>query len=331
LGYLIGTDEAGYGPNLGPLLVTATLWSAPGAPADCDLYRLLAPLVVPGPREQSGSDPNRARQRSAESVCWADSKSVYSPRQGLGLLEHGVLAALAAMKQSPRDWRELWRCVAPESAAEIDSSPWFADYQAGVPVAADATHLARDGRALNAAFDACGARLLAVRSRAVFPAEFNQLVQRHGNKATVLSCVTLDLAAEMLARLDEGPILLLCDKHGGRNRYGALLQQRFPDDLVETRGESRLESVYRFGPARRRIEARFQCRGESALPVALASMFSKYLRELSMRAFNEYWLSRVPGLLPTAGYPVDAQRFRRAIEPARASLGFADELLWRSC
>ena len=26
MAYLIGTDEAGYGPNLGPLVVSATVW-----------------------------------------------------------------------------------------------------------------------------------------------------------------------------------------------------------------------------------------------------------------------------------------------------------------
>ena len=27
--YLIGTDEAGYGPNLGPLVISATVWQVP--------------------------------------------------------------------------------------------------------------------------------------------------------------------------------------------------------------------------------------------------------------------------------------------------------------
>ena len=44
-------------------------------------------------------------------------------------------------------------------------------------------------------------------------------------------------------------------------------------------------------------------------------MASKYLRELAMRAFNDFWCTRVPGLAPTAGYPRDARRFKTAIEP----------------
>ena len=33
---VIGTDEAGYGPNLGPLVVAATVWDVAAAPDDAD-------------------------------------------------------------------------------------------------------------------------------------------------------------------------------------------------------------------------------------------------------------------------------------------------------
>ena len=58
-------------------------------------------------------------------------------------------------------------------------------------------------------------------------------------------------------------------------------------------------------------------------------MVSKYLRELAMRAFNDFWCGRVANLQPTAGYPVDAARFRSEIRTAQAELGIADHVLWR--
>ena len=45
------------------------------------------------------------------------------------------------------------------------------------------------------------------------------------------------------------------------------------------------------------------------LATGLASIFSKYVRELFMRLFNEYWQGLLPGLNATAGYWTDARRF----------------------
>ncbi len=59
-------------------------------------------------------------------------------------------------------------------------------------------------------------------------------------------------------------------------------------------------------------------------------MVSKYVREVMMREFNEFWLSQVPGLKPTAGYPLDAQRYYEAIRPAMTRLGIAESAVWRT-
>jgi hypothetical protein len=77
------------------------------------------------------------------------------------------------------------------------------------------------------------------------------------------------------------------------------------------------------------VEAEFRVGCEELLPTALASMTAKYHRELSMRAFNAFWTSRVPGLRPTAGYPGDSSRFRADIAAVQAELGIADGVLWR--
>jgi ribonuclease HII len=49
--------------------------------------------------------------------------------------------------------------------------------------------------------------------------------------------------------------------------------------------------------------------------IALASIFSKYFRELSMIRFNRFFQSFVPYLKPTSGYYVDSKRFIRCIMP----------------
>ena len=66
------------------------------------------------------------------------------------------------------------------------------------------------------------------------------------------------------------------------------------------------------------------------MPVALASMTAKYHRELAMRALNQYWQNRVDGLRTTAGYPVDAKRFKSEIAATQVQLGIDDGVLWRN-
>jgi hypothetical protein len=63
--------------------------------------------------------------------------------------------------------------------------------------------------------------------------------------------------------------------------------------------------------------------------VALASMASKYLRELFMVEFNQFWQSHLPDLTPTAGYPGDSTRYYNAIRPVAKQLGIPRQALWR--
>lgn len=48
---------------------------------------------------------------------------------------------------------------------------------------------------------------------------------------------------------------------------------------------------------------------ERHLPVSLASMVSKYIRELLVECMNRYFSAMSPDLKPTAGYWTDGLRF----------------------
>ena len=67
---LIGTDEAGYGPNLGPLLITATAWSVDDWRGEDDLYERLADCVT--------AQPPRRTKEPPTVVTMCDSKLLYS-------------------------------------------------------------------------------------------------------------------------------------------------------------------------------------------------------------------------------------------------------------
>jgi ribonuclease HII len=322
VGYLIGTDEAGYGPNLGPLVISATVWRVPPGVRAADLYERLAAVISP--------TPLKAAERANGRLVMADSKVLYRPGEGLRSLERGVWAAMGQLDQWPESWSDVWQALAPDSTGPMMSLPWHAEYDSRVPVDANRRELQALSESLDRGLAEADVWLTDMVSRAVFPAEFNELVERHESKGAALSHLTLDLFARLMEPLAEGPISVVCDKHGGRDRYAPLLSEHFPGRVIEIRGEGREQSVYRFGPHERRVDVRFCAGAESYLPVALASMASKYLRELAMQAFNEFWCDRVHGLEPTAGYPQDAKRFMEAIAPVQRELGIDDRFVWRN-
>lgn len=321
MGYLVGTDEAGYGPNLGPLVVSATVWEVPDRVLCGDLRRLLAGVVFAAPSELPGDEP---------AVAIGDSKVLYQSGKGLQHLEYGLWASMAQLGCRPATWCQVWDTLAPGTLAAQGGLPWHAGYDCPTPLDADICRIGRVVDVLSARLAKHHIRLVGMRSRALFPSLFNRTVAKLGSKGTALSQVTLELAAEMIAPLAKGPISVICDKHGGRDHYERLLFEHFPESLIEVRGEGRDWSLYQFGPPERRVEFRFQTQAECHVPTALASMASKYLRELAMRAWNDFWCRQIDGLPPTAGYPVDARRFKQAIAALQQELGIDDDLVWRN-
>ncbi len=318
--FLLGTDEAGYGPNLGPLVISASVWEVPDGIRGDGLYERLQSVVAPA----------AARLKDSPRVAIADSKTLYQSGKGLRLLERGLWAAWRLIDRRPAVCGDVWKLLAgPETAPRCEALCGGCD-TLPAPRDFDAAEIDRLGPGLCAALSRAGVRLVALQSVAIFPREFNDVVDHSDSKGAALSHWTLQLLARMIEPLGEGPIAVLCDKHGGRDRYLPLLTNCFAGQFIEIVSEGRLQSVYRFGPARRRVEIAFQAKGESHLPTALASMASKYLRELAMQAFNGFWRQHVADLAPTAGYPVDARRFKADIAAAQQSLGIPDRILWRT-
>lgn len=299
---VIGADEAGYGPNLGPLVVAATAWQVEASVDDVERRFAAAAAALAG--------------------LWGDSKQIYKGGAGLAALERGALAGIAiASGVMPALWGELAPVVGCPREVELPERE--ALHAIALPVAA--AHDAGLFAACRAALAAQGVTLAAVRCSMVSPAAFNRLLDSGINKSDLLSQVTLDLAAGLVT--GAGPTVVWCDRHGGRKRYAPLVARHFSAPLVQPREETAVRSTYVVPAANLRIE--FSVGGESRTPVALASMTAKYVRELAMRAFNDHWGRLVPGLEPTAGYPVDAARWRRAAAAAAEQAGIDWDAVWR--
>src|SRR5262245_60299713 len=325
---LIGMDEAGYGPNLGPLVISATAWEVPGDPRKINLWEKFAGIIEQTPPADS------------EHLQIADSKVVYSPARGLDNLETGVLHAMALCHNGngscaghghhfggsapATTYRDILRRLAIRPPEELDQEPWFAGANHPVPTpGADAR-----GPAWLERCQSHNIRLRAVYSDVVLTKRFNAETRRHDSKGRALSDMSMQLLRHVWQAADgdnHDKVLIIADKHGGRNRYHEFLPIVFGDRFICCHGEALELSRYCVGNA----EIRFETRSERHMPVALASMVSKYLRELSMILFNRFWTDRQPGLQRTAGYPGDSLRFKSDIAALQKQLGIADEILWR--
>lgn len=274
-----GIDEAGYGPNLGPLVQSAV-----GIADEGDPWQVHSDIV----RRAAGPTDGR--------LIVDDSKAVNVGPDGLAKLESGVFAAFGRFATLGE---LIARCGIATSAIDLEGEPWYRA-ERPLPVFASAERIAA------ARFPNLEVRLPQI---AITPApRFNAILNVHGTKAAVTGRGLI----ELIRSLPAGDWHATIDKQGGRNYYAPMLQEALPDHWIVTGCEGAELSEYRIEG--RDVRFRFLPRAESqSFAVALASMLSKYLREVLMVQFNEYWIAKVPGLKPTAGYPMDAKRYYESI------------------
>jgi ribonuclease HII len=317
----VGIDEAGYGPNLGPLVMTAVVAEGPGE-QEPDVWRDL--------------DEGVARAGDPSGRLWVDdSKAILRHPSGRVRLEATCLALLAAARGAvPGTTAELLAAVGAGTPDDAELTAWLggdAAKAAPSPAGPDVAIHAGTGRA---PFEGASWRVVGVHAVVVGPARFNAALTQTDSKARVHFAAFARLMDGLwAAALDTESARVThvrSDKHGGRHFYYESLLDAFPDVWIDRGPEGPALSRYTIRAAGRRLELCLQPRAdaEDGL-VALASIVSKTLRERWMDVFNTYWTARIPGLRPTAGYPGDAQRFRAAIEPHCAARGLAPALWWR--
>ena len=320
-GIIIGIDEAGYGPLLGPSVLGISFFAYRGegavGAAPHAFWKELAGAVSLKP----------ARNR----IAIADSKTLYSRAGGLGVLEESVLGLLAARGKRPAGLRELLAALGERPEA-LDRYPWYRGRDVALPAAAFRPVIEAHAARLARCEERSAFVFRGLRARVVTEGEFTEVVGRTGNKAMIgLGCIG-EALRRVCVRSRGGEVLALIDRQGGRTHYGRFLWKALSPRRVLVIRESEERSAYRVEGADGTVmTVHFTVEGEKgALPVALASMAAKYVRELHMELLNRYFIEKVgPGLRPTAGYVKDARRFLADIEGACAGGEFPLELLVR--
>ncbi|MBX3381811.1 MAG: hypothetical protein KF805_17085 [Phycisphaeraceae bacterium] len=320
---MIGIDEAGFGPMLGPLCVGMSAFLIEGW-REGDQKPCLWERLEAGACRDAGDKRGR--------VAFADSKELKLPnnsakRHPLTHLERGVLAAVASREggRAPETDSVLHELL----GAQLRGHAWYEGEPVALPVSGSAAQMGIASNLLAGAMTGAGIRIVATRCRVMDEREFNGIVRDAGNKGEVCIAALADHLQSVISLMEQHPgasVRIACDKLGGRDSYAPVLERLMPGwectILEQAADKSNYEMRWRAQtrganqPTPNRhlrggcFRISFQAEAEKEhLPVALASMIAKYTRELAMHRFNRYWLSRMPELKPTAGYTLDARRW----------------------
>jgi ribonuclease HII len=310
---LAGVDEAGLGPILGPLVVAGV---AMEGPAGLDPWRALRGTV--------------ARKKPSDGRFHvADSKKVKQGSKGHLHLERTALCFFGAWAGGlPATIADLLaRCGVDHDA--FRACPWYGDLQRALPVWNDRDDLELRTHLLRRSLDEREIRLTHVAICPVEVAEFNGLIARTDNKSDTHFEAYSRVLLEIVSRL-RGDAHLVADRCGGRMHYRDKLRRAMPGARVDVVRETVLTSAYRIRAGDADIRLMFATEGEErAFPTALSSCLAKYVRELLMTVLNDWFVERVPGLEPTAGYFTDGKRFLADIEDYVVAQRLSKELLVR--
>jgi hypothetical protein len=256
-----------------------------------------------------------------------DSKLVHSGPNGLARLERTIVGVLAGCQPVGQF---LGGIACGTTLADLAVEPWYRQDES-LPVALDRTAFQSSCPPFAGALRENGIELRLTRCVATAAPRFNALLDRWESKSAALAQGVIALLRDQLASVEgDEAVTFVIDKQGGRNYYAPLIQTTFPDAWVTPHRESAEVSEYSLQGLGREARLFFRPRADAgSLPVALASMLAKYLREVFMRQFNRFWQAHLPDLKATAGYPGDAKRFYEAIRPAMKRLNIPEAAVWR--
>jgi ribonuclease HII len=302
---LVGIDEAGFGPLLGPLVVSSSTFSLPNHLLTTDLWQILRRSV------------GNRRKRLAGRLLIADSKKAYSKSLGIKHLERTILTILKCLDKEPATLTELIEQLCPDCLERLCTYPWYKEASSCL-LSSDASERTIASTVLTNDLASNGMELLDLKSHCLDVAHYNKMVTAVRNKANVLFTTTSMLIKRAWDNFAGDDLQVMIDRQGGRAYYRKNLQRMFPEMELKILLESPSTSSYELRADGKSMRLHFAVGADGRfLPVSLASMASKYLRELLIGNINRYFIGFNSDLKPTAGYWKDGLRF---IEDLRTNL-----------
>jgi len=288
--FIVGVDENGLGPRLGPLVATAVT-------LEVEKYRKSALYAF------------------GESIGICDSK-VSSGFGRMAAVEGIVLALIDSLYgECPREVDRLFDLVSLDGLLQLrtacprNSAPQCWKVPVALPVFGGQVE---QGRTVLRKLSRTGIRIRSVRSAITCARVLNTAVKRMGSKFSVDLSLFERLLLCARALLNED-FEAYCGMVGGIRKYPRYFQH-FTQSQIETVKEVRSHSIYRIselGLVTFEVDA-----DAHHMPVGLASMLGKYIRELAMERQNQFYLNHEPSLRRVSGYhdPITARFVQQTIK-----------------
>ncbi len=314
-----GIDEAGYGPTLGPFVLSKVVMKIPdGFHDETNIWHILKDGI------------SEKIQKRGSRIIVGDSKKLYQKKTGLKMLEEAVLSFVWYTKGPVRKFTDLLKMFSNCNEDVLDKYPWYKGKDIDLPVSSNVSAIMNYEDILKETTISRDVSILDIKCHFLCVSEINRQIALDGNKSLLLfnSCVAH--LKEIFEHYGKLKPKVLIDKHGGRNYYEKLLTHYFKGCKVDSIVEGNALSAYNIKNETNKMDVSFIVGADSKhFPTALASMFSKYIRELFIRLFNAFWQEKIQDIKPTAGYPEDARRFLSQIHNVRRELNISDDILIR--
>jgi len=301
---LVGIDEAGFGPILGPLTVSCIAFRLPRDLLGADMWHVLEDSV------------GRERKRLAGRLLIADSKKAFDRSRGLTHLARTVFAALGCIEKQPANLYDLLDILCPHCLARIKNYPWY-QHLRDVSLTEIAGDISIPASVFRKDMKKHGITLIGLGSDCLDVGHYNRLVTNVGNKSSILFTSICSLIQDLYDRFGDDDLQVIVDRQGGRKKYGRILMRMFPSAKLTVIRQTDQISSYELNFDHRSMRLHFAVDADDRyLPVSLASMVSKLLRELLIGRINEHFCRQCADLKPTAGYWQDGLRFISDLENA---------------
>jgi len=307
--YVVGIDENGFGPQMGMLTVTGSLFKVKEYNREGFWNGIRGRAVV---GDSKGILKfNRVTEGERTVLTYYNLFNEKLPKRFKELLDSVSLFSFRELRQY---------CSSP--AAEMCWEPEiFIPHW--IKIKEDEIH--RDAAKIKQGMAHQGIELIGVKTAIFCPYKFNALIER-GIKKTHLDFILFEKLIEYFYKQNGQNYLFLCGKIGGTRRYLPWFNYLQKFRVLEKKEE--IDSIYSLENIGRIC---FLKEGDKKhFPIALSSIFGKYIREVFMERMNCFFTSRMQNLKPASGYHDRiTEEYKKRVANLRDALNIPDKCFLR--